>query len=38
MNVEENYVLSLDGHSGYDPNEGILCVAYCENKGVFRIS
>lgn len=30
---EENYILHLDGHSGYDPNENITCLAYSEHKG-----
>ncbi|KAK3579473.1 hypothetical protein CHS0354_028282 [Potamilus streckersoni] len=32
---EDNYVLSLEGHSGYDPNENILCLAYSQAKGVL---
>jgi len=30
---EENYILHLDGHTGYDPNEKISCLAYCDKKG-----
>jgi hypothetical protein len=30
---EENYILHLDGHSGYDPNENITCLAFSEKKG-----
>ncbi|XP_052768007.1 intraflagellar transport protein 140 homolog [Mya arenaria] len=32
---EENYILHLDGHSGYDSNENITCLAFCDNKGVL---
>ncbi|XP_053388212.1 LOW QUALITY PROTEIN: intraflagellar transport protein 140 homolog, partial [Mercenaria mercenaria] len=32
---EENYILHLDGHSGYDPNENITCLAFCERKGTL---
>lgn len=32
---EENYILHLDGHSGYDQNESISCLAYSENKGTL---
>ena len=30
---EENYILTLDGHSGYDQNETITCIHFCEKKG-----
>jgi len=30
---EENYILHLDNHSGYDPNEHITCLAYSSTKG-----
>ena len=30
---EENYILTLDGHSGYDSNETITCIHFCEKKG-----
>ena len=30
---EENYVLNLDGQSGYGVNEFITCIAFCANKG-----
>lgn len=33
LDNEENYILHLDGHTGYDPNEKITCLAYCEKKG-----
>ncbi|XP_060569057.1 intraflagellar transport protein 140 homolog [Ruditapes philippinarum] len=32
---EENYILHLDGHSGYDPNENITCLAFSEKKGTL---
>ena len=30
---EENYILTLDGHSGYDQHETITCIHYSEKKG-----
>lgn len=31
----DNYVLSLEGHSSYDSNESLLCVGYNAEKGVL---
>ena len=33
----DNYVLSLDGHSSYDQNESLLCVGYNAEKGSVLI-
>lgn len=35
LDNEENYILHIDGHSGYDPNEKITCLAYSEHKGKY---
>ena len=37
LDNEENYILSLDGHSGYDPNENITCLAFSTSKGMFFV-
>ncbi|XP_076446737.1 intraflagellar transport protein 140 homolog [Babylonia areolata] len=31
----DNYVLTLDGHSSYDQNESLLCVGYSEEKATL---
>ncbi|OWF41021.1 intraflagellar transport protein 140 homolog [Mizuhopecten yessoensis] len=35
LDHEENYILSLDGHGSYDKSENIMCISYCEEKGVL---
>ena len=33
LDHEDNYILSLDGHGSYDPNENIMCLSFSEEKG-----
>ena len=35
---EENYILTLEGHSGYDQHENITCIHYSEKKGLYELS
>ena len=28
LEQDDNYILTLEGHSGYDNNEAIMCLAY----------
>ncbi len=32
---EENYILNLEGQSGYNNSELITCIAFCQNKGWY---
>jgi hypothetical protein len=33
LDNEDNYILSLDGHNSYDPNENVMCISYSAEKG-----
>ena len=33
LDLDDNYVLSLDGHSSYDQNETIICLGFNAEKG-----
>ena len=35
MDNDENYVLSLDGHSGFQSGDSINCLSYSREKGVY---
>ncbi|XP_041362442.1 intraflagellar transport protein 140 homolog [Gigantopelta aegis] len=35
LDLDDNYVLSLDGHSSYDQNETIICLAYNAERGII---
>ncbi|XP_052071458.1 intraflagellar transport protein 140 homolog isoform X2 [Mytilus californianus] len=35
LDNEDNYILSLDGHNSYDPNENVMCISYSQEKGML---
>ena len=37
LDNEDNYILSLDGHNSYDPNENVMCISYSQEKGLLYI-